>query len=82
MDNATLSVKDVEDWAALEKRVGLEKVSRMEAESVVVLASAHEDAEGFVQKMDLLEGELAVERQVREVSEREHHEQFEELTLL
>jgi hypothetical protein len=48
MDNATLSVKDVEDWAALEKRVGLEKVSRMEAESVVVLASAHEDAEGFV----------------------------------
>jgi hypothetical protein len=42
----------------------------------------HEDAEGFVREIAIHEDELAVERQAQEVSEREHREQFDELTLL
>jgi hypothetical protein len=34
----------------------------MEVENATVLASAHEDAEGFVRKITLLERELATER--------------------
>jgi hypothetical protein len=34
----------------------------MEVENAMTLASAHEDADGFVRKITLLEGELAVER--------------------
>jgi hypothetical protein len=34
-----------------------------------VLASAHEDAEGLIQKVTLLEGKLAEVRQTREVAE-------------
>jgi hypothetical protein len=48
----------------------------------MVLASAHEDAEGLARKIALLEDELAVEHRAWEVSEREHREQFDELTLL
>jgi hypothetical protein len=40
-----------------------------EMESVVVLASVQEDAEGLVRKVALLEGELAEARQAREVAE-------------
>jgi hypothetical protein len=40
-----------------------------EMESVVVLASVREDAEGLVRKVALLEGELAEARQAREVAE-------------
>jgi hypothetical protein len=40
-----------------------------EMESVVVLASVWEDAEGLVRKVALLEGELAEARQAREVAE-------------
>jgi hypothetical protein len=64
------------------ERVALERVSRAEVENAMVLASAREDAEGFVRKITLLENELAVERQAREVSERERRARFEELTLL
>jgi class 3 adenylate cyclase len=70
-DNAALCVKDVEDWTALVERVALERVSRVEVENTMALASAREDAKGFVRKITLLEDELAVERQNREVSERE-----------
>jgi hypothetical protein len=80
-DNAALHVKDAEEWAALVEREALEGVSRVEVENTVALAFACDDAEGFVQKISLLEGELVVER-VREASERERREQFEELTLL
>jgi hypothetical protein len=80
-DNAALHVKDAEEWAALVEREALEGVSRVEVENTVALAFARDDAEGFVQKISLLEGELVVER-VREASERERREQFEELTLL
>jgi hypothetical protein len=48
----------------------------------VTLASAHEDAKGFVQKIVLLEDKLAADRYAREVSKMERREQFEELTLL
>jgi hypothetical protein len=80
-NNAALHVKDAEEWAALVEREALEGVSRVEVENTVALAFARDDAEGFVQKISLLEGELVVER-VREASERERREQFEELTLL
>jgi ribosome biogenesis protein Nip4 len=43
------------------ERVALEKVSRVEAENVEALASAHEDVKGFVRKVTLLEGELVAE---------------------
>jgi hypothetical protein len=81
-DSAALRVKDVEDRAALAEMVALEKVSRVEVENAVTLASAHEDVEGFVQKITLLEGELAAERRAQEMSKRERREQLEELTLL
>jgi hypothetical protein len=70
-DSAALRVKDVEDRAALAEMVALEKVSRVEVENATTLASAHEDVEGFVQKITLLEGELAAERRAQEVSKRE-----------
>jgi hypothetical protein len=81
-DSATLCVKDAEDRATLAEREALERVSRVKAENVAALASAREDAEGFALKIALLEDELTAERQARVVSEREHREQFEELTLL
>jgi hypothetical protein len=64
------------------EREALERVSRVEVENIMVLASTREDAEGFVRKIAHLEGDLVVEHQAREVSERESRVQFEELTLL
>jgi hypothetical protein len=43
----------------------------VEANNTTALASAHEDAEGFVRKITILEDALVAERQAREVSERE-----------
>jgi hypothetical protein len=54
-DSAALHVKDAKDWATLTEREALERVSRVEAENTVALASSHEDAESFVQKIALLE---------------------------
>jgi hypothetical protein len=48
----------------------MERVSRAKVENTTVLASAREDAEGFVWKISLLEGELAAERQGWEASVR------------
>jgi hypothetical protein len=70
-DSAALRVKDAENRAALAEREALERVSRVEAESAAALASAHEDAEGFVWKMTLLEDELEAEHHAWEVFERE-----------
>jgi hypothetical protein len=81
-DSATLCVKDAEYRATLMEGMALERVSRAEADNTVALASAHEDAEGFVRKILLLEDELTVEHQVQEVPERESRAQFKELTLL
>jgi hypothetical protein len=55
---------------------------RTKVENAAVLASAHEDAKGLIWKITLLEGELVAEHQAWELSEREHREQFKELTLL
>jgi hypothetical protein len=44
-------------------------MSRVEVESVAALASACEDAEGVVQRITLLEGELAEAHWAREVAE-------------
>jgi hypothetical protein len=43
------------------EREALERLSRVEAENTTALASTREDAEGFVQKIALLEDELAME---------------------
>jgi hypothetical protein len=57
-------------------------VSRVEEETAAVLGSAHEDVEGFARNIALLEDKLAVEHRAWEKSEREHLEQFGELTHL
>jgi hypothetical protein len=44
-DSIALRVKDVEDQATPVERESWERVSRVEAENAVVLASTHEDAE-------------------------------------
>jgi hypothetical protein len=75
-NNATLHVKDVEGRATLAKGDTLERVSRVKAENVEDLASACEHAEGFAQKITLLEAKRAVEHRACGVSEREHQEQF------
>jgi hypothetical protein len=62
-DSVVLLVNDVEDQATLAEREAQERVSRVEAESTVVLASAHEETEGLVRKIALLESELAEARQ-------------------
>jgi hypothetical protein len=62
-DSATLHVKDAEDQAGLAEKEALERVSRVEAENTMLLASACEDAEGLAPKVALLEDELAAERQ-------------------
>jgi hypothetical protein len=41
----------------------------MEVQNAMALASAHEDAEGLVRKIALLEGEFAEERRARELAE-------------
>jgi hypothetical protein len=91
-DSTALHVRDAEDRATPEEREALERVSRMEAENTVVLASSHEDAKGHVRKITLLELDEENSRGLSdtvadaehwwEVSEREHQEQFEKLTLL
>jgi hypothetical protein len=70
-DNITLRVEDAEGLAVLVEREALERVSTVEAETAVALASACGDAEGFTRKVALLEYELAVEHQAGEVSKRE-----------
>jgi hypothetical protein len=61
-DSAALRVKDVKDQDTLVEREAWESVLRVEVENTVTLASAREDVEGLVQKIALLEGELAEER--------------------
>jgi hypothetical protein len=60
-DSATLRVKDAEDRPTLAEREELERMSRVEAVNVTVLACAHEDVEGLIGKITLLEGNLVVE---------------------
>jgi hypothetical protein len=55
-DSATILVKDAEDWATLAEREARERVSRVEAESATVLASAHEEALSCALPMSVLHG--------------------------
>jgi hypothetical protein len=50
-------IKEVEAQATLSEREAPERVSKAEAESTALLASAHGEADGFAQKVALLEGE-------------------------
>jgi hypothetical protein len=70
-DNTTRRAKDEEDQVTLVEREALERISRVEVKNGTVLASAREDAEGFVRKITLLKGELVVECQDRVVFESE-----------
>jgi hypothetical protein len=81
-DSAALQFRDGEDRTTLVDREALERVWRVEVENITVLACAHDNVEGFVWKITLLEDELAAVHQAWEVSESEHRAQFEELTLL
>jgi hypothetical protein len=54
----------------------------VEAKNGTTLASTREAAECLARKIALLEDEFEAEHRAREVSEREHREQLEELTLL
>jgi hypothetical protein len=51
-------IMEVEARAALAEREAWERVLRMEAKSVVALASAHGEVEGFDWRIALSEGEL------------------------
>jgi hypothetical protein len=53
-DNATLRVKNAEDWDALAEREALERVLRVEVDNAMVLASACEDDKGFAHKTPFL----------------------------
>jgi hypothetical protein len=70
--STTVDVRDAEDRSTLSEREAREMGSRVEAENVAMLAYAHEDAEGLVQKVTLPEGELAkaagLERWPRRIS--------------
>jgi hypothetical protein len=81
-DGATLRIKDAEDRATPAEREALEWVSRAEADNSVELASARDDVEGLTQKIAVLESELAKERRARKMSEREHRDDFDVLTIL
>jgi hypothetical protein len=58
-DGTVVRIKDAEDQVAQVEREAQERVSRMEEENAAALASTREDIEGHVQKVALLEGELA-----------------------
>jgi hypothetical protein len=68
-DSAVVCVKDIEDRVTLAEREACEKVLRVETENTMMLAFAHEDAEGLVWKIALLRGELAEARRAWEVAE-------------
>jgi hypothetical protein len=54
-------VRDAENWASMVEREARERVSIVEAESAIVLASAFEEAEGLAHRIVLLEGERTEE---------------------
>jgi predicted DNA-binding antitoxin AbrB/MazE fold protein len=68
-DRTMVWVKDAEDRATLAEREAQERVLGMEVESAAMLASVHEETEGLLQKIPLLEGELVKVRRAREVVE-------------
>jgi hypothetical protein len=81
-DGATFCINEAKDRVAVTEREVSKRESRVEAEHLIALASAHADAEGLARRIALLEGELAEESRARETSEREHRACSKELTLL
>jgi hypothetical protein len=73
-DSTAVRVKDAEDRAPLAEREARERVSRVEAENAMMLASARKDVESLVRKIALLKGELVEVRQAREVAEENSHD--------
>jgi hypothetical protein len=69
LDSTALHVEDADDQTALVEREALEMVLRVEVENAMALVSAHEDAEGLVRKIALLEGEHAEVRHVQKLAE-------------
>jgi hypothetical protein len=51
------------------EREARKRVLRLEAESIMVLASTHEEAEGFARRVALLEGELAKAHRAQDAAE-------------
>jgi hypothetical protein len=69
-DSTTVDIRDAEDQSTLSEREAREMGSRVEAENAAMLAYAHEDTEGLVQKVTLPEGELAKEARLERWSRR------------
>jgi hypothetical protein len=59
------------------EREAWERALRIEAENAAALAFAHEDAEGLVRKITLLEGELTDERRAHELAKENSHGLFD-----
>jgi hypothetical protein len=68
-DSAALHIEDEEDRATLVEMEARERVLRVEAENAATLDSTRQDTEGLVQKIALLEGELAEECRARKLAE-------------
>jgi hypothetical protein len=72
-DSTAALVKDAKDRAALTGNEVQERVSRVDEDSIMALASACNEIESIVRKVTLLEGELAEVRWAREVAEETTH---------
>jgi hypothetical protein len=75
--SAVVRIRDTEDQATLVERAARERVSSAEVENAAAQASTHEDVEGLIRKVNLLEGELAEERRAWEVAKEEFHNLFD-----
>jgi hypothetical protein len=68
-EGAAAFIKEAEVWATVVERDDQERVSRLEAESVIALVSTRGEAEGFTQKIALPDSELIDARQARDMAE-------------
>jgi hypothetical protein len=65
-------------WGSVDTLVSPTELTRVrEVEDATTLASAHEDAKSLVQKVTLLEGELAEAHQAQEVTEEKFHRLYD-----
>jgi hypothetical protein len=62
-------IRDAKARAALAEREAQERVTRLEVDSTVALDSTREKAEGFAQRIALLEGELLEAQWAQDVAE-------------
>jgi hypothetical protein len=78
-ESAVAFLREAEARATLAMREAQERVSQMEAESAATLASTYGEAEGFVRRIALLEGELSEECQAHDTIE-ENSQNFSDMT--